>query len=62
MAEDCPKPDRPWRVIAEEVSKEADSDKIAELSEELIDALDKQTKQLQPMPKREEQQVRKKSA
>ena len=35
MAEDCPKPDRPWRVIAQEVSTERDSDRVAELSEEL---------------------------
>jgi hypothetical protein len=42
MAEDCPKPDRPWRVITEEVSKQADSNKITELSEELIAALDGQ--------------------
>ena len=41
MAEDCPKPDRPWRVIAQEVSTERDSDRVAELSEELIKALDR---------------------
>ena len=56
MAEDCPKPERPWRVIAEEVSKEVDPNKIAELSEELIEAIDRHTGQLAPMPNREEQQ------
>jgi hypothetical protein len=43
MSEARTKPERPWREIAEEVSKEPDSDKVAALSEELIKALDKET-------------------
>jgi len=59
MAEDHLKPDRPWREIAEEVSTEADSDKVAELSLELIKALDKQSSHT---PERDGEQVRRKSA
>ena|SRR5215469_5100741 len=36
MAEDPAKLDRPWRQIADEVSAESDSDKVAKLSQELI--------------------------
>lgn len=59
MSEDPPTPDRPWREIAEEVSTECDSDKIAELSEELIQSLDKQSPHA---PDRDKEQVRRKSA
>ena len=59
MAEDHPKPDRSWREIAEEVSTESDSDKVAELSQELIKALDKQSP---PAPERDKKQVCRKSA
>lgn len=59
MAEDQQKPDRPWREIAEEVSTESDSDKVAELSQELIKALDKQSPHA---PKHDKEQVHRKSA
>lgn len=59
MAEDHPKLDRSWREIAEEVSTECDSDKVAELSQELIKALDKQS---QHTSGRDKEQVRRKSA
>ena len=59
MAEDHLKSDRPWREIAEEVSTESDSDKVAELSEELIKALDKQSPHA---PERDKEQIRRKSA
>ena len=58
MAEDHPKPDRSWREIAEEVSTESDSDKVAELSQELIKALDKKS----PHTPERDEQVRRKSA
>jgi len=59
MAEDHPKPDRSWREIAEEVSTESDSDKVAELSQELIKALDKQSSH---PPGCDQEQVHRKSA
>ena len=59
MAEDHLKPDRPWREIAEEVWTESDSDKVAELSQELIKALDKQAPHA---PERDKEQLRRKSA
>ena len=43
MAETRPTPKRSSCEIADEVSTERDSDKVAELSEELIQALDKET-------------------
>jgi hypothetical protein len=45
MEGEAKKSERPWREIAEEVSTEHDSSKVAELSEELIRALDKENKQ-----------------
>lgn len=57
MTEGSPKPQRAWREIAQEVSKEHDSDKVAELSEELIEALDKQARRSERMPTASEQQV-----
>ena len=62
MAEDSPKPDRRWREIAEEVSRECDSNKVPELSQELIKALDKESKHLPHTREREKEQVRRKSA
>lgn len=59
MSEDRPNPDRPWREIAEEVSTECDPDKVAELSEELIKSLDKQSPHA---PECDKEQVRRKSA
>jgi len=59
MAEDCPKLDRSWREIAAEVSTECDSDKVAELSQELIQALDKESPHT---PGRDKDQVRRESA
>lgn len=44
MSETCPEPVRPWREIAEEVTTEADSDKVLELSQELVAALEKENK------------------
>lgn len=43
MAENF-KSERPWRAIAEEISAVQDTDKIVELSQELIEALDRKTK------------------
>ena len=43
MAADRPTSYKPRREIAEEVSTECDSDKVAELSQELIKELDKQS-------------------
>ena len=43
MLEDHPKPDKSWRQIAEEAATEGDSDKLLELSRELVEALDEQT-------------------
>ncbi|HKR82579.1 MAG TPA: hypothetical protein VJS37_00315 [Terriglobales bacterium] len=40
MAQGQLQPERPWREIAEEVSTEHDPNKVVELSEELIHALD----------------------
>lgn len=37
--------EKTWREIAAKISKEPDSDKIAELSQELIQALDEDTKE-----------------
>jgi len=48
MADNHPNPDRPWREIAEEVTSESDSDKVIELSEELVKALTKQQPQQTP--------------
>lgn len=43
MANDDPHSERSWREIAEQVTKEQDSGKVTELSEELIEALEKET-------------------
>lgn len=59
MSENRPNPNRPWREIAEEVSTECDFDKVTELSQELIKALDKQSPHA---PERDKEQVRRKSA
>ena len=42
---DDKKLEKTWRKIATKVSKEPDSDKVAELSQELIKALDEDTKE-----------------
>ena len=62
MEEDGTKPERPWRDIAEEVSKEHNSDKVVELSDELIRALDKETKRSDPTPKRAKERLRRNAA
>lgn len=59
MSEDRSNPNRPWRRLAGEVSTECASDKVAELSQELIKALDKQSPHA---PARDKEQVRRKSA
>jgi hypothetical protein len=59
VAEDRPTSGKPRREIAEEVSTECDSDKVAELSQELIQALDKQSPHA---PERDKKQVRRKPA
>lgn len=58
MSKDPPKPDRRRRDIGEEASEECDSDKVAELSEELIKALDKQSPHA---AERDKERVRRKS-
>ena len=45
MAHDQSQPEKPWRELAEEVSQELDSDKIVELTEALIHALDEEVQQ-----------------
>ena len=39
MSNDGTKPERPWRDIAEELSKEHDENRVAELTQELIERL-----------------------
>jgi hypothetical protein len=56
------KSERPWREIAEEVSKEHDSGKVAALSDEVIQALDKQTRESEQTQKSDQQEVHGKSA
>ena len=56
MTEGSPKPERPWREIAEEVSQEHDSDKVAALTQQLIDAL-KHAKRSERMPEHDEERV-----
>lgn len=43
---DDKKREKTWRAIAAEVSKEPDSDKVAKLSQELIQALDEDTREI----------------
>jgi hypothetical protein len=43
------KPARPWRIVAEEVSREPDGQRMTELVEELLEALE-QEKTMQPEP------------
>lgn len=43
--QDDKKLEKTWRDIAAKVSKEPDADKVAELSQELIKALDEDTKE-----------------
>ena len=63
MPEDRPKPDRPWREIAEEVATEGDSDKVIELSQELLHALDNETtRHREQMGMRDKELIRRKSA
>lgn len=48
-----PQPSRPWRVIANELSREKDPEKVTELAKELTQALDEQlgTKKKRPNSK-----------
>ena len=62
MSNDGTKIERPWRDIAEELSKEHDGNKIAELSQELIETLDKEGAKPYPQQKPNEQQTRRKAA
>ena len=64
MPEDRPKPDRPWREIAGEVANEVDPDKVLELSQELVNALDKENNQppQQHMPEQAEERARRNAA
>ena len=39
------KPVRSWRQIAAEVAKQTDSDKLSKLTEELMQAMDEETRQ-----------------
>lgn len=57
-------PGRPWREIAEAVLRESDSEKVVALTEELIQALNKQTSMAdaEQTPMRDEEKVRRKSA
>jgi hypothetical protein len=60
--QDRPKPERSWRDIAKEVSTEYDSDKVAELSQELIEALVRQDEQRLEQTQKRDEQVRRQSA
>lgn len=42
MPDRPPKPARPWRLIAEEVTREKDKKKLPHLIQELLQALDEQ--------------------
>jgi hypothetical protein len=46
VSDQLPKPVRPWRVIAEELSRETDSQRVFELGEELNQALKEQELQI----------------
>jgi len=52
MAVNHPKPERPWREIARELSTEYDSDKILELCQELNRALDNDSRESEQMLKK----------
>jgi len=52
VLEERPKPDRPWREIAEEVATKCDSDKVVELSQELLRALEKEKQLSRQTPER----------
>ena len=42
--------EKTWQDIAERVTKEQDSEKLTQLTHELLDALDETTKQRRPRP------------
>jgi len=64
MPEDHLKPSRPWREIAGEVANEVDPDKVLELSQELVNALDKEKNQPlhQRRPEHAEESARRNAA
>ena len=59
---DDKKLEKTWREIATKVSKEPDSDKVAELSQELIKALDEETKEKLEHVSKPKQKGQRKSA
>ena len=59
---DDKKLEKTWREIAAKVSKEPDSDKVAKLSQELIKALDKDTKEKMEHVTKPRQKARRRSA
>lgn len=62
MPEDGKKHEKTWPEIVEDVSKEPDPKRVAELSQELIKALDEETKKKLEHLQKPEQEARKKSA
>lgn len=58
---DDKKREKTWRAIAAEVSKEPDSDKVAKLSQALIQALDKDTREKFQHVSKSGQKTRRKS-
>lgn len=56
MTEGSPEPETPCREIAEEVSQEHDSDKVAALTQQLIDAL-KHAERSGRMPENDRERV-----
>ena len=59
---DDKKLEKTWREIAAKVSKESDADKVAELSQKLIKAVDEDTKEKLRRVLKPKQKARKKSA
>ena len=47
------KSSRPWQIIAEEVCRETDSTKVADLADELNRALEERAKVTAPCPNKE---------
>ena len=56
------KPQKAWEELAERASHEQDSQKLTELTKELIEALDEQTCQQQGHPRSDDELQARKSA
>lgn len=60
MSDDNSKPSRTWCEIAEEASREQDSDRLQKLTEELERALDERRRKLHPESKVDDEEQPKK--